>query len=262
MLGVADITPVALEWARQNVESNPHVAELIEVRSAAFSVDSSPSIVNDDEAGLRDIGPALPSKTNNLSDLVHTDENSDEVAPHIGPALPLLVKNPIAAVNIDENQSGPPLQTPESPPFASKETVIDSVDISPEEHPQLESAALNRGSICAHVDQVSSSMVISSNMQEELGPTFPSSAETSNSLKHIEACAEQRSHVLVGVVKEEERFDFCMCNPPFFSSMQEAGLNPWTACGGTEAEMVCVGGEEAFVARIIDDSVKLKHAIQ
>lgn len=262
MLGVADITPVAREWARKNADSNPHVAELIEVRSAAFSADSSPSIVNDDEAGLCHIGPAPSSETNIPTDLVQIDGKSDEVAAQIGPALPLLVKNPTAVVNVDENQRGPPLQTAESPPLALKETVIDSVDISPQGHLQLESAELDRGSVCAHLDQVPLSMVISSNMNEKLGPTFPPSTDTSNSLKHLEASAEQRSHVLVGVIREEERFDFCMCNPPFFSSMQEAGLNPWTACGGTEAEMVCLGGEEAFVTRMIDDSVKLKHAIQ
>ncbi|RYR28340.1 hypothetical protein Ahy_B01g052460 isoform A [Arachis hypogaea] len=40
---------------------------------------------------------------------------------------------------------------------------------------------------------------------------------------------------------------------------EEAGLNPKTSCGGTSKEMVCPGGEKAFVARIIEDSVVLKH---
>ncbi|XP_011088578.1 methyltransferase-like protein 16 homolog isoform X1 [Sesamum indicum] len=64
--------------------------------------------------------------------------------------------------------------------------------------------------------------------------------------------------VLLGVVKDGENFDFCMCNPPFFETMHEAGLNPKTSCGGTSEEMVCSGGEHAFIARIIEDSVKLK----
>ncbi|KAK4401412.1 RNA N6-adenosine-methyltransferase mettl16 [Sesamum angolense] len=64
--------------------------------------------------------------------------------------------------------------------------------------------------------------------------------------------------ILLGVVKDGENFDFCMCNPPFFETMQEAGLNPKTSCGGTPEEMVCSGGEHAFIARIIEDSVKLK----
>ncbi|XP_042000229.1 U6 small nuclear RNA (adenine-(43)-N(6))-methyltransferase-like [Salvia splendens] len=64
--------------------------------------------------------------------------------------------------------------------------------------------------------------------------------------------------VLLGSVKDGEHFDFCMCNPPFFETMEEAGLNPKTSCGGTPAEMVCSGGEHAFIKRIIEDSVTLK----
>ncbi|CAA7399658.1 unnamed protein product [Spirodela intermedia] len=65
--------------------------------------------------------------------------------------------------------------------------------------------------------------------------------------------------ILVGVVREGEEFDFCMCNPPFFGSIEEAGLNPKTSCGGTPEEMVCPGGERAFITRIIEDSLALKH---
>ncbi|KAL3814037.1 hypothetical protein ACJIZ3_015305 [Penstemon smallii] len=64
--------------------------------------------------------------------------------------------------------------------------------------------------------------------------------------------------ILLGVVKDGENFDFCMCNPPFFETMDAAGLNPKTSCGGTPDEMVCSGGEHAFITRIIEDSVKLK----
>lgn len=68
--------------------------------------------------------------------------------------------------------------------------------------------------------------------------------------------------VLLGVVRDGEKYDFCMCNPPFFETMEEAGLNPKTACGGTPEEMVCPGGEEAFIGRIIEDSVQLKHTFR
>ncbi|WVZ21767.1 hypothetical protein V8G54_000311 [Vigna mungo] len=57
----------------------------------------------------------------------------------------------------------------------------------------------------------------------------------------LHAC-ENKSYrgppILVGVVRDDEKFDFCMCNPPFFESLEEAGLNPKTACGGTSREMV------------------------
>jgi 23S rRNA A1618 N6-methylase RlmF len=52
-------------------------------------------------------------------------------------------------------------------------------------------------------------------------------------------------------------FAFCVCNPPFFESESEAGGNPRTACGGTAQEMVCPGGEAAFVASMVADSAAL-----
>ncbi|GAV84273.1 Methyltransf_10 domain-containing protein [Cephalotus follicularis] len=68
--------------------------------------------------------------------------------------------------------------------------------------------------------------------------------------------------ILVGVVRDGEKFDFCMCNPPFFESMEEAGLNPKTSCGGTPEEMVCPGGEKEFITRIIDDSAILRQSFR
>lgn len=68
--------------------------------------------------------------------------------------------------------------------------------------------------------------------------------------------------VLLGVVKDGEKFDFCMCNPPFFETMEAAGLNPKTSCGGTLEEMVCPGGEKAFITRIIEDSVSLQQSFR
>ncbi|XP_024017386.1 U6 small nuclear RNA (adenine-(43)-N(6))-methyltransferase isoform X1 [Morus notabilis] len=68
--------------------------------------------------------------------------------------------------------------------------------------------------------------------------------------------------ILVGVVRDGEKFDFCMCNPPFFETMDEAGLNPKTSCGGTPEEMVCPGGERAFITRIIEDSSVLKQTFR
>lgn len=68
--------------------------------------------------------------------------------------------------------------------------------------------------------------------------------------------------ILLDVVKEGERFDFCMCNPPFFETINEAGLNPKTACGGTPNEMICPGGERAFISRMIEDSVQLQQSVR
>ena len=38
--------------------------------------------------------------------------------------------------------------------------------------------------------------------------------------------------ILTAAVHEGETFSFCMCNPPFFQSLKEAGRNPSTAYAG------------------------------
>lgn len=86
-------------------------------------------------------------------------------------------------------------------------------------------------------------------------------------LSSFETCSNAKKSyhgppILLSVVKAGEKFDFCMCNPPFFETMEEAGLNPNTSCGGTPAEMVCAGGEQAFISRMIQDSVELKQSIR
>ncbi|KAJ7967187.1 U6 small nuclear RNA (adenine-(43)-N(6))-methyltransferase [Quillaja saponaria] len=68
--------------------------------------------------------------------------------------------------------------------------------------------------------------------------------------------------ILLGVIRDGEKFDFCMCNPPFFENMEKAGLNPKTSCGGTPEEMVCPGGEKSFITRIIEDSAVLKDSFR
>ncbi|XP_016900513.1 uncharacterized protein LOC103490299 isoform X1 [Cucumis melo] len=93
----------------------------------------------------------------------------------------------------------------------------------------------------------------------EVGPPLPSFL-----LKEA-VHLEKQYHgppILLGVVKDGEEFDFCMCNPPFFESMDEAGLNPKTSCGGTSQEMVCPGGERAFISRMIEDSIVLKQTFR
>lgn len=66
-----------------------------------------------------------------------------------------------------------------------------------------------------------------------------------------------------------KRIDFIMTNPPFYESeaeMRRSALKkdrpPHSACTGAPVEMVCEGGEVAFVSRIIDESVFLKERVQ
>jgi len=60
-----------------------------------------------------------------------------------------------------------------------------------------------------------------------------------------------------------------MCNPPFYESEAEmlnsemAKQRPaFTACSGSETEMLTPGGEVAFVARMIDESLALQDRVQ
>lgn len=138
-----------------------------------------------------------------------------------------------------------------SNPHISKLIEIRKVDSS-------ESSLSIQESLTGKSVQDESNMDMSGRMDEEAEPSSSSSI-------NLPAGAESSYHgppVLLGVVRDGEQFDFCICNPPFFESMEEAGLNPKTSCGGTPEEMVCSGGERAFITRIIEDSVALKQTFR
>lgn len=66
-----------------------------------------------------------------------------------------------------------------------------------------------------------------------------------------------------------DRIDFVMTNPPFYESEEEmfkSAANksrpPNSACTGAPVEMVCAGGEVAFVNRVLDESLRLKQRVQ
>lgn len=66
-----------------------------------------------------------------------------------------------------------------------------------------------------------------------------------------------------------ERIDFVMTNPPFYESAEEMlkladikARPPNSACTGAPVEMVCTGGEVAFVSRILDESLRLKERVR
>ncbi|OZJ03162.1 hypothetical protein BZG36_04064 [Bifiguratus adelaidae] len=57
------------------------------------------------------------------------------------------------------------------------------------------------------------------------------------------------------------RFDFCMCNPPFYISREQIqqaarskALSPSAVCTGNDAEMITEGGEVGFITRMIHES--------
>ena len=78
--------------------------------------------------------------------------------------------------------------------------------------------------------------------------------------------------LLMGVVRQDTAYDFCMCNPPFFKDKEDkrgsigASLGhrpvPMTRNTGNESETITEGGEVEFVKRIISDSFRLKTKVR
>ena len=79
-----------------------------------------------------------------------------------------------------------------------------------------------------------------------------------------------RSNILLGIIKDGEKFDFVMCNPPFYASAEEAekeNLKKQRKLGTSEEsrnfagmshELWCNGGEALFVKRLIKESAGFK----
>ncbi|MCP4597118.1 RlmF-related methyltransferase, partial [Neptuniibacter sp.] len=96
-------------------------------------------------------------------------------------------------------------------------------------------------------------------------------------LKKKICCRLQKSqeNIFKGVIQQDERFDFTLCNPPFHASLSEATAgskrkvrNLSKASGkeapeklelnfaGQGAELWCKGGEIAFVRKMIKESAE------
>lgn len=85
---------------------------------------------------------------------------------------------------------------------------------------------------------------------------------------------ENNSNILRGIVKEGEKFDFSMCNPPFHTSRESAlkgSIQKWKNLGensshlnfgGQANELWCNGGEALFIKRLIKESVLFKKNIR
>ena len=88
-------------------------------------------------------------------------------------------------------------------------------------------------------------------------------------------------HIFKDLIKPEEKFDFTMCNPPFYASLEEAndasdrkvknlnvnrekkGSDPINKdkpsnFGGVKDELWCPGGETAFIKKMIKESASVK----
>ncbi|GAA5989747.1 hypothetical protein JCM5350_000126 [Sporobolomyces pararoseus] len=63
---------------------------------------------------------------------------------------------------------------------------------------------------------------------------------------------------------EGEMIDFVMCNPPFYTSMEEIELSarqkelePFAVCTAANNELITTGGEVEFVKRMIEESLRI-----
>lgn len=105
--------------------------------------------------------------------------------------------------------------------------------------------------------------------------TYATDNVKKNNLAHLVRVVQptEPSGMLCDILmNNEESFDFCMCNPPFFGSNLEAwGMltsrsesrpEPLSANTASPQESVVPGGEVQFVKQMISDSLVLKNRIR
>ncbi|XP_026395899.1 U6 small nuclear RNA (adenine-(43)-N(6))-methyltransferase-like [Papaver somniferum] len=233
----SDVTDVALEWAEYNVKSNPHLSELIEIRRAG-------------SAGKKNTPHEAADANGQLA--TETERCSEQV---IGDEIESVAKASDLVSDSQEAAAAANGQLASETERCSEQVIGDeteSVDKVSDVVSDSQEATAANGQLATERERCSEEII----REAELEVKVP------DVVSELQEKSSDEPRVLLGVVKDGERFDFCMCNPPFFESMEEAGLNPKTACGGTPAEMVCPGGELAFISRIIEDSAVLKQSFR
>ncbi|EPS95167.1 hypothetical protein FOMPIDRAFT_1054415 [Fomitopsis schrenkii] len=78
-------------------------------------------------------------------------------------------------------------------------------------------------------------------------------------------CHVLGGHSSISTDEPGQVFDFTMCNPPFYSSKEDAQRSaeatdsrPNAVCTGAELEMTTPGGEAAFVCKMVRESLELR----
>ena len=84
---------------------------------------------------------------------------------------------------------------------------------------------------------------------------------------------KKKHFILKGIIKEGERLDVSMCNPPFFSTKkasEEANALKWKKLkqqpqganfNGSDEELWTIGGEVGFIKNYIAESTEFKHQV-
>jgi 23S rRNA A1618 N6-methylase RlmF len=74
--------------------------------------------------------------------------------------------------------------------------------------------------------------------------------------------AVEKAELLTSVVRRDERFLFCMCNPPFFESVGRKRRRGRAEFVATEGEVATSGGEVEFALRLVDESLVLADRVR
>ena len=88
---------------------------------------------------------------------------------------------------------------------------------------------------------------------------------SANNLEHrikiLTTASDATTPLIPEQIRNVDKVDFLMVNPPFYTSKAEMISSakakkrpPNSACTGSESEMICPGGEVAFVGRLVDES--------
>lgn len=114
---------------------------------------------------------------------------------------------------------------------------------------------------------------VGSDIEKESIESSQKIIEDNDSLRGNIECRLQTNYdsIFTGIIKEDDRFDFTLCNPPFHKSQEEAQAGSKRKVqnltkqvvnkaslnfGGKSNELWCKGGEVAFVKAMIKQSKK------
>lgn len=115
----------------------------------------------------------------------------------------------------------------------------------------------------------------------DINPKALSNAQLILNKNQLSECVELRLQsdpdcIFKNIIKEKEKFDLTICNPPFHESLEEAtkgtqrkwknlGKSPVKSplnFGGKGAELWCPGGEKKFVLQMIQESLLYKNQVR
>jgi len=87
--------------------------------------------------------------------------------------------------------------------------------------------------------------------------------QTNNDFQPFIEMRLAKDGIFKGIIKKnDDLFDFSMCNPPFFENLREQKTVNWRTCEIKEFEAEFQGGELEFVKQIFDESLEFKKKVK